>query len=163
MRGMEILFSMLPRLSRSVAVAAWNTDQYWPGEDTRSVQVAAETQWKTKSCKYSLSRGWEGGVSKTGRWRTMCWPGPGERKREEGTKTRGKPTKGVTHMWHTKLPNIHRHIKATTSHAFICRCYNDTTGQNLKSQIAAQKQNPHWNKCRECEPIPPFSVNEPKS
>lgn len=131
-----ILSSMLPRLSRSVATAAYNTDQYRPDGETGSAQVAKhnETEDKKKkkpqknqSCTYSLSRGWEGGAGKTaGRWRTMCGPGPGERRRDEGT------TRGVTHKHTTLSCQTDRHLKATTSHAFICRCYDDATRQNLK-------------------------------
>lgn len=53
-----------------------------------------------------------------------------EREREEGTKNNSRCD---TRRYNTKLSNTHRHIKATASHAFVCRCCIETAGQNLKS------------------------------
>lgn len=58
-------------------------------------------------------------------------------KREE-EETRGRTTKGETEKYTTLNCQTHRNMKATTSHAFLCKCHIDTTRQDLTSQTAAQ-------------------------
>lgn len=77
------------------------------------------------------------------------------RETEEVDKMCGR-TRGQIH--NTEWVNVHRPIKVTTYHAFLCKCHTGTPKQN-KSQTAAWNKNTHKHKCRECEPTPPFSVN----
>ncbi len=87
--------------------------------------------------KYSLSRGWEGGGQKECRKKQDDRESIVDREKQRWeTERRGKEDMEEqlrARQTNTKLPNIHGHIKATTSHAFLCKCHIDTSPERTSN------------------------------